>query len=94
MYFLIENDDLLEKYNTILDKVSADIKKKECYNEPVYNKKFLKTKIKFHGDKVTDFYDKENPKVDPNHTCLAVSSLDSALNKDKNYYLQVFLKEC
>ena len=29
MYFLIENDDLLKKYNTILDKVSTDIKN-EC----------------------------------------------------------------
>ena len=28
MYFLIEDDDLLEKCNTIWDKVSADIKKK------------------------------------------------------------------
>ena len=28
MYFLIEDDYLLEKYNTICDKVSADIKKK------------------------------------------------------------------
>ena len=27
MQFFIENDDLLKKYNTILDKVSADIKK-------------------------------------------------------------------
>ena len=27
MYFLIEDDDLLEKYNTIWDKVSAGIKK-------------------------------------------------------------------
>ena len=27
MYFLIQNDDLLEKCNTICDKVSADIKK-------------------------------------------------------------------
>ena len=27
MYFLIKDDDLLEKYNTIWDKVSADIKK-------------------------------------------------------------------
>ena len=26
MYFLIEDDDLLEKYNAIWDKVSADIK--------------------------------------------------------------------
>ena len=25
MYFLIEDDDLLEKYNTIFDTVSADI---------------------------------------------------------------------
>ena len=35
MYFLIENDDLLEKYNTIIwDKVSADIKN-EFDSEPV-----------------------------------------------------------
>ena len=26
IYFLIQDDDLLEKYNTIWDKVSADIK--------------------------------------------------------------------
>ena len=58
MYFLIEDDALLEKHNTIWDKVSADIKK-EFDNEPVYNKEYLKTKIKSHGDEVTDFYDKE-----------------------------------
>ena len=45
MYFLIEDGDLLEKYNTIWDKVK-------------YNKNFLKTKIKSHGDEVIDFYDK------------------------------------
>ena len=27
MYFLIEDDDLLEKYNSIWDKVCANIKK-------------------------------------------------------------------
>ena len=26
-YFLIEDNDLLDKYNTIWDKISADIKK-------------------------------------------------------------------
>ena len=55
--FLIEGDDLLEKYNTIWDKVSADIKK-ELHSKPAHNKVFLKTKIKSHGDKVTCFYDK------------------------------------
>ena len=58
MYFLIEDDELLKKYNSIWDKVSADIKK-EFDTEPVYNKNFLKTKIKFHGDEVTHFYDKK-----------------------------------
>ena len=33
----------MKKYNTIWDKVSADVKK-EFYNEPVYNKEFLKQK--------------------------------------------------
>ena len=93
MYFFIEDGDLLEKHNTIWDKVSADIKQK-FDSEPVYNKIFLKTKIKSHGDEVSDFYDKKIPKVDSNHTCLEVISLDSALNKDGNYYPQVFLKEC
>ena len=78
MYFLIENDDLLEKYKTISDKVSADIKE-ELDTEPVYNKNYLKTKIKSHGDKVTDFYDKNISKLVSNHTCLAVIRLDSAL---------------
>ena len=93
MHFLIEDDDLLEKYNTIWDKVSADIKK-EFDSVPVYNKSVLKTKIKSHGGEVTDFYDKKNPEVDSNHTCLAVISSDSALKKDGNYYPQVFSKEC
>ena len=52
----------------------------------------MKNKIKSHGDEVTDFYDKKIPKVDYNHTCLVVISLDSALKKNENYYLQVFLR--
>ena len=68
--------------------------KKEFDTEPVYNKNSLKTKIKSHSDEVTNFYEKEIPKVVSNHTCLAVISLDSALNKDGNYYPQVFLKNC
>ena len=67
MYFLIEDNDLLENYNTIQDKVSADIKK-EFDNHPLYNKNFLKTKIKHDSDEVTDFQDKEIPQVDSDHT--------------------------
>ena len=54
----------------------------------------MKTKTKYHGGEVTEFYDKKTPKVDSKHTCLAVISNDSALKKYDNHYLQVFLKEC
>ena len=48
--------------------------------------------MKSHGDEVTDFHNKQIPRVDFNHTCLEVVGLDSALKKDENYYPQVFLK--
>ena len=59
--FFILDGNLLENYNTIWDKVSADIKK-EFDSELVYNKNYLKTKIKSHGYEVTDFYNKKIPK--------------------------------
>ena len=93
IYLLIEDDDLLEKVNTIWDNLSADIKE-ELDSKPVFNKKVLKTKRKSHSDEVTDFYNKEIPKLDPNYTCLAVISLNSALKRDENYYPQMFLRDC
>ena len=54
IYFLIEDDDLSEKYSTIWDKVSSDTKK-EFDSEQVYKKNFLKTKIKSYGNEVRDF---------------------------------------
>ena len=62
---MIKDDDLLNKYNSIFYKTSADIKK-ELNSEPVYNKKILKTKAKSYGDGATHFHDKEVPKVDSN----------------------------
>ena len=43
MYFLIEDDDLLKRYNTIWDKVSTDIKK-GFDSKLVYNKIIRKPK--------------------------------------------------
>ena len=76
MYYLIEVNNLLQKCNTVWDKFSKFDRKS------VYNKTVLKTKRKTCGDKVTVFYDKEIPKVDSNHACLAVIRLYSALKKD------------
>ena len=52
--FLVEDDDLLNKYNAIWDKVSTDIKK-----NLIESLSIIKTKIrKSFGDEETDFYNK------------------------------------
>ena len=75
IYFLIKNDNLLNKYNTIWDKISTDAKV-ELNGIPVYNKTFLNSKTKVCGDEATDFHDKELHKVNSSFTCLVVMSLD------------------
>ena len=57
-YFLIEEDGLSEKYKNIWNKVSTDTIK-EFQSESVYDKEFLKTKIKSHCDEVINFCDKK-----------------------------------
>ena len=86
MYFLTEGDNLLKKWNTICDKVNANVKK-QFDGEPVYNKKFSKIKIKPYADEATDFYNKEIPRVGSNRPCLVAINLGSAIKKDENYYL-------
>ena len=77
------DDGFLQKYDTIWDKVRADIKKE--FDSKAVSKHILKIKMK--SDKAIDFNDKGISKVDSNHTCLAVINFDSALNKDRNYYI-------
>ena len=59
--FLIKDDDLLNKYNTIQDKISADAKI-ELNNKPVYNKKIVKTKKNFMVMKLQIFIIKKRLK--------------------------------
>ena len=59
----------------------------------MYNKKFLKTKIRSYCNESTDFHDKKVPKLDFNYTCLAVVLLDSVFKNDEKYYPEVILKE-
>ena len=51
----VNDDELLEKYYDIWNKVSKSIKK-EVHCEPVYNNKFLKIKIRCFGHEATDFH--------------------------------------
>ena len=50
---------LIEKYNTIWDKVNSDITK-DFDSESFCHKKNLKIKIKSYGDEFTDFHGKKS----------------------------------
>ena len=91
--FLIKDDELLEKYNEIWEKVKNSLKK-EFDSEPVYNEKYLKAKIKSYNGKInTNFLDNKIPKESSQFICLSVILIDSVFRTNKNYYPQVFLEE-
>ena len=83
MQFLIEDDQLLETYNGILNRVSNS-SKKELDCKPIC-KKILRTKIRSYDNEVTDFYGQKVPKMGSNYNYLPVTLLDSVLKKDGNY---------
>ena len=53
MSFLIKDDKLLEQYNEIWENVKKSIKK-VFDSESVYNKKYLRAKIKSYTGKIQD----------------------------------------
>ena len=56
MSFLMNDEELFEKYNKTWEKVKNSLKK-DFDSEPVYNKKYLKAKIKSYEGKLnTVFY--------------------------------------
>ena len=67
--------------------------KKGFDNEPVNNKKYLKTKIKSYDGKIsTNFNCNKIPKEGSHCTCLSVILIDSIIGE--NCYPEVFFEEC
>ena len=54
-----------------MEKKVSNILKKEFDNKPVYNEKYLKTKIKSYNGKInTNFYNNKIPKEGSKYICL------------------------
>ena len=91
--FLIKDDELLEKYNEIWEKVKNSLKK-EFNSEPVYKEKYLKAKIKSYNGKInTNFHNNKIPREGSQFVCWSVILIDSLFRAGKNYCSQVFLEE-
>ena len=91
---MIKDDELLERYNEILEKVK-NIIKTEFDSEPVYNGKYLKAKIKSYNRKInTNFHNNKILKESSQFICLSVILIDSVFRTGKNYFPEVSLEEC
>ena len=84
MSFGIDDEKLLEKYKTIWTKIK-DLKNIHLNALPVYNDRYIKTKIRTYGDKVyTIFRGLNEPEDDVECEPFTVISTDSLFVYKKN----------
>ena len=96
MSFLTDNNEFLESYTKIWEKIS-DVIDKKFDSDPVYNNKYINTKIRsYNNDIITNFHDNDNknnklPEKNKAYRCMSLISLDSIIKINKKYYPQTLL---
>ena len=94
MSFVIKDDDVLDKYNEIWDKIKETLSIK-FHSMPVYDEKYIKVKVReFSGVIKTNFLDDKIPEENEHYTCIACITIDSVMRIEKKNYPQVYLEEC
>ena len=98
MSFVVDDAELLIKCTEIWNKV-RDLINKKFDSEPVYNNKYINTKIKLYNNDIKPNFHEENnirkvPKENCTYKCLSLIYLDSVIQTNKKYYPQTFLEEC
>ena len=94
MSFVIKDDDVLDKYNEIWDKIKETLSIK-FHSTPVYDEKYIKAKVReFNGVIKTNFLSDEVPKENKHYTCIACITIDSVMRMEKKIYPQVHLEKC
>ena len=82
--FVIKDDDVLDKYNKIWDKIKETLSIK-FHSMPVYDEKYIKTKVRQLNGKIKiHFLGDEVPKENKLYTCITCITIDCYENgKDK-----------
>ena len=94
MSFHIDDEKLLEKYKAIWTKIEG-LNNIELNVLPVYDDRYIKTKIRTYGDKLyTKFRGLKVPENDIEYETSTVISIDSLLAYQNKYYVQVYLEIC
>ena len=87
MSFVIKDDDVLDKYNEIWDKIKETLSIK-FHSMPAYDEKYIKAKVReFNGVIKTNFLGDEIPKESMHYTCIACITIDSVVRMEKKNYL-------
>ena len=88
---LVNDKEILKNHSEIWNKIKSLIKK-EFNSEPVYNDKYIKTKIKIYNDRVyTNFQHNKIPKDNEYCANFSVILLDSIfVNSIQEYYHKYF----
>ena len=96
MSYMIKDDDVLDKYNEIWDKIREALSTK-FHSKPVYDEKYIKAKVReFDSVVETNFLSEEDPKENEHYICTAcITTIDSVMKLEKRIIRpQVYLEEC
>ena len=83
MSFFVRDDNALDKYNEIWDKIKEKLNIK-FHSKPAYDQKYLNAKVReFDGKIKTNFLGNEVPKENMHYTCIACITIDSVMRIGK-----------
>ena len=97
--FFTNNNEFLERYTAIREKIS-NLVNKEIDSDPIYNNKYINTKIRScNNDIKTNFRNIDNknnklPEKNKPYKCISLISLASIIKINKIYYPQTLLQGC
>ena len=90
---MIKDDDVLDKYNKIWNKIKKALNVK-FHSMLVYDEKYIKAKVReFNGVIKTNFLGDQIPKEGVHYLCIACTTIDSVMRMKKMNYPQVYLEE-
>ena len=97
--FFTTNNEFLERYRAIWEKIS-DLVNIKIDSDPIYNNKYINTKTRsYNNDIITNFRNIDNknnklPEKNKPYKCVSLISLDSIIKINTKYYPQTLLQEC
>ena len=93
MSFMIKDDNVLDKYNKIWNKIKEKLNIK-FHSMPVYDETYVKAKVREFDCKIkANFLGDEIPKENMDYICIACITIDSVMRMDKKNYSQAYLEE-